>query len=416
MKIKSFRITLIKSSLTIAYFCVLTSKKMKKSLIKAGLLFGFLFYGSLIIAQNFSYTNLSKEIQLLQKHLVPDKRVAILAVEIKDTLQPKIIISGETNLPAAKTQIIQLLTDKNISFIDSIKLLPGSTLGNKTWALATLSVSNIRAMPDHTSELVSQVMMGTPLKVLEFNGKWYRVQTPEYYIGWMDTSGLRQFDSIEMNRWKTSDRFIYSQLSGYAYGSPSSKGNIVSDLVIGDLFEVVSKEKGFLCMRTPDGRFGYVNDAECLSFNRWCSIQPNVQEIISVARQMMGSPYLWGGVSSKGADCSGFVKLAYYSQGIILARDASQQALYGQPVNPENLQPGDLVFFGSSVQHIGHVGIYIGDENFIHCSGKVHISSLNPNNRTYNPLRKMVCARRILNSLDTAEIVPVKNHPWYNLN
>ena len=88
---------------------------------------------------------------------------------------------------------MQFFTDKKISFIDSLRLLPDASLGDKTWALAKLSVSNMRALPEDASELVSQVLMGTPLKVLDYVDKWYRVQTPEYYIGWMDTGGLQTF-------------------------------------------------------------------------------------------------------------------------------------------------------------------------------------------------------------------------------
>jgi cell wall-associated NlpC family hydrolase len=116
-------------------------------------------------------------------------------------------------------------------------------------------------------------------------------------------------------------------------------------------------------------------------------------------------------------DCSGFVKTVFYSQGIILARDASQQAKYGEAVdisNSNNLQPGDLMFFGRSAQKITHVGIYLGNGDFIHSSGKVHISSNNPDDPKYVPERNFVAARRILNSTGTEGIVRVKDHEWYN--
>ncbi len=132
----------------------------------------------------------------------------------------------------------------------------------------------------------------------------------------------------------------------------------------------------------------------------------------------MGSPYLWGGASSKAMDCSGFVKLVYYTQGIILARDASQQARYGEPVdfsNRNNLQPGDLLFFGSSAQQIKHMGIYLGNGNFIHSSGMVRINSIDPGDPKFVPARNTVAARRIINSLGTEGIVRVKDHPWYKV-
>jgi len=364
-----------------------------------------------------SYETLSQELQSLQKKLVPDKRVAILEIELKDTPQHNIIVSGVTDLPEAKAQIIQFLTDNKVSFIDSLRVLPDSSMGDKIWALAILSVSNIRALPDDVSELVSQALMGTPLRVLDHNNKWYQIQTPEKYIGWMDGSGLQLFTANEMEYWRKADRYLYNHLSGYAYDAPTLRGNIITDLVLGDLFEVESAVNRFLKIKIPDGRRGYVRKSDCISFHDWSCSEPNVKSLLPVAMQMMGTPYLWGGASGKAVDCSGFVKLVYYAQGVILARDASQQARYGESIdfnNINNLQPGDLLFFGSSAQRISHVGIYLGEGNFIHSSGRVHISSIDPSDPKYVVDRKNQAACRIMNSLNTEGIVRVKNHPWYN--
>jgi len=287
---------------------------------------------------------------------------------------------------------------------------------NITWALASLSVSNLRAIPDHTSELVSQVMMGTPLKVLEYKDKFYQVRTPEQYPGWLDAKGLQLLTNREMESWKASKRYLYYEVSGYAYDAPGHKGEAVTDLVLGDLFEGEPEVEGFLKIRTPDGRTGYVRQADCISFDQWIFLEPDVGAVLSFARQMMGSPYLWGGASSKAVDCSGFTKLVYYSRGIILARDASQQARYGEPIdisNMENLQPGDLLFFGASAERISHVGLHLGNGDFIHSSGRVHVSSIVPGDPKHDPERNFVAARRIMNSLDTEGISRVKSHEWF---
>ncbi len=370
-----------------------------------------------VMAQNQKHEGLFQELKTLQKQLVPDKRVAILDIQLNDTILP-IVISGETNLPDAKAQIIRLITQKGLTVVDSIRLLPDAALGDKTWALATLSVSNLRSQPDHASEMVSQTLMGTPMKVLDVKDNWFRVQTPEHYIGWMDANGLQCLNSGEMERWKMANRYEYKQVSGFAIDAPSRKGKVVSDLVIGDLFEVEARVKRFFKIRFPDGRTGYVRKSQCLSFRDWSNLKPDVQTILSAARQMMGFPYLWGGTSSKGVDCSGFVKQAYYSQGIIVARDASQQARYGELIdhqNTSNLQAGDLLFFGRSNRQITHVGIYMGKGDFIHSSGKVHISSIDANDPKYVPTRNFVAACRVLNSLNTEGIVSVKHHPWYSI-
>jgi gamma-D-glutamyl-L-lysine dipeptidyl-peptidase len=383
---------------------------------KAGSLFLAVCAGTILTAQTISFNNLSRELQSFQKKLVPDKRLALLSIELKDTLQPVVVVSGETDLPGAKEQIIQFLTDKRISFVDSVRLLPGASLGDRTWALAKLSVSNLRSQPGHVSELVSQALMGTPMKVLDFKDHWYRIQTPEHYIAWIDSGEIKRFTPAEMEHWKKSNRYMFNLISGYAWDIPDLKGNIVSDLVLGDLFEVEASVHKFLKIKTPDGRIGYVRKDECISFGDWSKSQPSAQTILSVARQMTGFPYLWGGGSSKAVDCSGFVKLAYFSKGIILARDASQQAGCGDTLDftrLDNLLPGDLIFFGQSLQQITHVGIYMDKGDFIHASGRVHISSIVPGDPKYNPARKIEAARRILNSKNTEGIVRVKDHPWY---
>lgn len=389
---------------------------MKNFFKRLGSLILFISSGAILTAQSLSYSSLLPEIQSIQKLLAPDKRTAILNVEIKDTLKPFVTLMGETDLPAAKEQIIDLLNEKKISYVDSVRLLPDAALGERMWGLATISVANIYAKASNVSELVSQVLMGTPVKVLERKNEWLHIQTPEQYIGWIDGSGLQLLTAKDMDAWKKSNRYLFKKLSGYAFDKPDPQSNIVTDLVLCDLLVAESTEKGFLKIRIADGRTGYVKKSDCISFDEWSHSEPSVRNILSIAREMMGMPYLWGGASSKAADCSGFVKLAYYSQGIILARDASQQARYGEKIditNLDNLQPGDLLFFGTSAQHITHVGMYLDKGDFIHCSGKVYISSIIPGDPKYNPARNKVSACRVIHSLNAEGITLVKNHPWY---
>ncbi len=389
---------------------------MRKFFTKPAFLALLIVASVMVQAQTTNFKSLMQELQSLEKQFVPDKRVAIFDVRIKDTLKPIVVLSGQTDLPEAKAEVIRLMNSHRMSFIDSLQLLPDASLGNETWALVTLSVSNLRAIPDHVSELVSQVLMGTPLKVLECNEKWCRVQTPEYYIGWMDTSGFERFSAKELERWKASNRYFFNSMTGIVFDSPGKKGEIVSDLVAGNLFEVEEVKGKYLKIRIPDGRTGFVRKSDCIPFEKWINIEPDASATSTLARQMMGFPYLWGGASGKGADCSGFVKQVFYMQGIILARDASQQARYGERINftnMGNLQTGDLLFFGRDDQHITHVGIYLEKGYFIHASGRVHISSLDPGDPKFIPSRKLVAARRVLTSLDSEGIVRVKNHPWY---
>ena len=374
--------------------------------------------GLKVDAQTTTFKSLNAEIQLIQKQLVPDKRVAILNVLLKDTLKRPITVKGETNLPEGKKQVAQLLAAKGIQFVDSIRVFPEASLGHKVWGLATLSVVNMRFEPREAAEMATQVLMGMPVKILEVKNGWYQIQSPDQYIGWAEDAGIALKTEAEMKEWKQSKRFVFNQTVGYALSAPKKNASHVSDLVLDNLFESISETKGFLQVRFPDGRTAFVKKSDCLSFQEWTNRPIDVQSVLSVAKQLNGIPYLWGGTSCKATDCSGLTKTSYYSQGIILARDASQQVRYGQ--HPDftdfrNLVPGDLLFFGS--KRVTHVALYMGNGQYIHSSGFVHVNSLNPADQLYNDrLHKiLVGSSRVLTSLNTDGIVQVKNHPWYSI-
>ena len=235
---------------------------MNKNTIKIGLLFISLCAATYLTAQTLHFKTLQEEIQSMQKQLVPDKRVAILEIEIKDTLRPVITVSGETNLAEAKQQIVSFLNNRKISFTDSIRVLPDAAAGEKTWALVTLSVSNLRTKPDDAAELASQVLLGTPVKILDYKNKWYRVQTPEKYIGWMDAAGLQPLSQKEIENWKNTDRCAFNRISGFVTDAQKKDAGIVSDVVLGDLFEVEATVKKYLKIRFPDGRTGFVRKTD----------------------------------------------------------------------------------------------------------------------------------------------------------
>jgi cell wall-associated NlpC family hydrolase len=371
----------------------------------------------------------SKQAQLANRVILsvsrkyaPDKRTAIFSVQTSES-SGKIVLKGKTDHPEAQKLLLDSLSILKINVQDSVLILPDKQLGDKTWGLVKLSVANLRTKPAHAEEMATQALMGTPVKILEEKGEWSLVQTPDLYIAWANRGAIIPKTAGEMANWKKSKRYIYNQLNGFAFSAPDKKAMPITDLVICDLFEVTGETKGYLQVLLPDGRTAYVKKNECISFQEWTTRPFDISSVLSTARQMMGIPYFWGGTSSKAVDCSGFTKTAYLSQAVVLARDASQQVRYGE--HPDfsdyrNLQPGDLIFFGSSAQRVTHVALYLGNGLFIHASGSsamVRLNSLNPNDPLFdaNLLKIAVGSSRITNSLNTDGITLVKDHPWYSI-
>jgi len=386
-------------------------------MLKITIILIILALNSSAYADNKELKTVNRIVDSVSRKFAPDKRTALFNVSFTEN-SGEVILKGKTNLPEAKRMMLDSLSLLKIIYNDSVIVLPEKSMGDKTWAIATISVANIRSGPDHATELVSQALMGTPVKVLEVVEGWCHIQTPDQYIGWVDEKGIALKSEAEMTVWRHSKRFVFNQIAGNAVSTFKRKTEHVSDLVLGDLYEMVSMKKKYLHIKLPDGRMAYVKKAECLAYEDWITQKPDVATVLSIAKQMLGLPYMWGGTSCKAVDCSGFVKVAWLSQGVILARDASQQARYGAQIDfnkLENLKQGDLLFFGRSAQRITHVGMYLGKGLYIHASGLVRISSVDPKDPLYNitERKNLVDATRILNSVNTEGIVSVKEHPWY---
>jgi len=129
--------------------------------------------------------------------------------------------------------------------------------------------------------------------------------------------------------------------------------------------------------------------------------EKQMEDIIAESFKLKGVPYLWGGMTSKGVDCSGLVRISYLMNGILLPRNASQMVQCGEEVSLDDLRRGDLVFFGTPAkdgkpQKVTHVGIYIGNGRIIHSSHHVRVNSLTPGEKDYyENAHKLIAARRL---------------------
>jgi cell wall-associated NlpC family hydrolase len=364
-------------------------------------------------------------IKELKEKFAPDNRVAIFNIEAEKS-EDQILIKGETNLSEAKLELIKKLNEANIKFKDQIEMLPSKYLGDKKFGVINLSVANIRSKPSDREELATQSILGTPIKVLKKGEDgYYLVQTPDGYIAWLDNDGFTSMNEAEFNSWNNSEKIIYLNEYGFSFSKPDANSQHVSDLVAGNLLKLIGEEGSFYKVNYPDQRVAFLKKDEAKLFKDWNNaLNQTGETILKTAYRFIGIPYLWGGTSTKGMDCSGFTKTVYYLNGIILKRDASQQVNTGELVDTkngwENLHAGDLLFFGKRAtdnrkERITHVAIYIGDGDFIHSSGKVRINSLNKNKSYYSSYRDnmFIRAKRILTSVGKNGIERILGNNFY---
>lgn len=321
--------------------------------------------------------------EVRQRH-APDKRVALFDVEAVKK-EDQLVLRGESNMPIAIEDLRQILEKEKVNYVDSIQVLPARELEGKTEGVVQISVANLRSEPSHSSELVTQAILGTPLKVYKKEGGWYYVQTPDGYLAWVDYGGVTPVTAQELETWRAADKIIYLKPYGFSYSEPNEDAQVVTDLVAGNILEVSGEQNGFYRVKYPNNKTAFVKKAAAQPYREWiASLEPTGENLIKTAREMMGVPYLWGGTSPKGVDCSGYTKTIFFLNGMVLPRDASQQIVAGEEIdsvkNFTDLQPGDLLYFGrkatdTTSEKIIHVGMWIGDNKFIHSMGEVHISN-----------------------------------------
>ena len=301
----------------------------------------------------------------------------------------------------------------------------------KRMAVVELSTIYMRQAPDYESALETQELMGTIVEIVGEKGYWREIVSPQPYKAWATEKGLVEMSEEELKAYEKAPKVMFTGLYGHVYMEPSFKAATLCDLVGGDILRYEGKKGRWAEVMLPSGRKGYIPTGELqlhYGFRSIAqgegsagSISPRTTEaIIAEAQKLLGVPYLWGGMSSKGVDCSGLVRISHIMNGIVLPRNASQQINCGDRIPMEvdtewwealtltqtdrststelkeemlrrtqNLERGDLVFFGTPATEpgkkprISHVGIYLGDGKIIHSSHMVRINSLIPGDEDY---------------------------------
>jgi len=280
----------------------------------------------------------------------------------------------------------------------------------KPFGIIHVSVANIRSQPAQAAEMSTQALLGTRIKLIEKSStnNWYYIELPDHYRGWVEAGSITRLDSVEYNKYNQLGKELivvknHSQV--VKFGKKTEE--IISELVWHNRIKGFERKGPYWYVQLADGSKGYVKKNEVELYENWLKKHnsPFSESLIQTAHQLMGIPYLWGGTSIKGLDCSGFTKTIFHNNGLELPRDASQQAIEGILIdsvrNWNQLKAGDLLFFGekrpNGTYKVVHVGIWEGLQNYIHASDRTRRSSMNPNSVDYDAYNwnRYLFARRI---------------------
>lgn len=233
--------------------------------------------------------------------------------------------------------------------------------------ICNLSIIPVRAEASDKSELVTQLLFGDTYEVTEEAEKWLKIKISyDNYEGWIDRIQHFNVSQEYFNNYQNSEHLLLTKYSTLVY-----KGNIFYPILLGSTLPFY------------DGEFIKINDDSLLVDGKF---QQNLG-IKETSFLYYNSPYLWGGKTPFGIDCSGFSQQVFKMNGIKIMRDASQQITQGKPVEFGKHKVGDLAFFNNPKGNITHVGIMLEDNKIIHAHGKVRVDLLDENG-IYNLDRK----------------------------
>ena len=247
--------------------------------------------------------------------------------------------------------------------------------GRLTHAVVSLPALDLRPEPRHAAELVSQLLLGETVRVLR-RGRdrgWVRVRNDaDGYAGWVRAWGLVPATAARVARWRRiATARVAIPLAQVRAGR--GKGGGVSPVFFGNRLIAERPERGWCQVELPDGRRGQL-PASALA-------GPEPPALADRVASLLGTPYLWGGRTPAGYDCSAFVQQVLLEQGIRLPRNARDQARRSRRL-PAGSGPrlGDLVFFRQPGEQASHVGISLGGGFYAHCRGRVAIASIDADN------------------------------------
>jgi cell wall-associated NlpC family hydrolase len=273
------------------------------------------------------------------------------------------------------------------------------------YSVVAVPLTDVRRTPDAGSELVNQALLGTPAARLEEtrDAAWTRVRLPDYE-GWVVTTALAPEQAPTLALAPEQYVRVIAVTTPLQVTNPDGTAEEWTVFAGTLLRPAEPLEQARVIVDLPDGRTGVIDRQAVVPVLALQTGRGDAASVLATARQFLTTPYLWGGLSVHGIDCSGFMQTVYRVHGYTLPRDADEQfATLPTAVEHGAWQPGDLLFFGGGPDEITHVGMFIGDSRVIHATAKssppsVVIQALDPAAADYSPrlVNSYVGARRVI--------------------